>query len=49
VKGVLPKDCTRPIDVKIIVVGGGGTGKSALTIMFVQNTFVRFPPKATFC
>jgi len=43
VKGVLPKDCTHPIVVRIIVVGDGGTGKSALTIMFAQNTFVRLP------
>ena len=33
-------DKTRMTEYKLVVVGGGGVGKSALTIQLIQNHFV---------
>jgi len=46
---VLPKGCTTALEVKIAVLGGGGTGRSTMTIRFVSDVFVSPypPPNAT--
>lgn len=36
--GVMPAQFLR--EYKLVVVGGGGVGKSALTIQFIQSHFV---------
>ncbi len=36
---VVPQDC-KMTEYKLVVVGAGGVGKSALTIQLIQNHFV---------
>eukprot|EP01129_Flabellula_baltica_P003425 TRINITY_DN13189_c0_g1_i1.p1 TRINITY_DN13189_c0_g1~~TRINITY_DN13189_c0_g1_i1.p1 ORF type:complete len:184 (+),score=43.00 TRINITY_DN13189_c0_g1_i1:49-600(+) len=30
-----------PIEIKVVVMGAGGVGKSAITVQFTQNTFIK--------
>lgn len=56
VKGTLPylcfsvSVCHRMTEYKLVVVGAGGVGKSALTIQLIQNHFVdEYDPTIEVC